>query len=45
MPVYDVVIAGAAPAGSIAALVLARAGYQVALLDRADFPRRKICGN
>lgn len=45
MPSHDVIIAGAAPAGSIAALVLARAGYRVALLDRAAFPRVKVCGN
>jgi menaquinone-9 beta-reductase len=45
MSSHDVVIVGAAPAGSIAALVLARAGYRVALLDRAAFPRTKVCGN
>ena len=41
----DVVIAGAGPAGSIAALVLARAGVKVALFDRAHFPRPKLCGD
>jgi geranylgeranyl reductase family protein len=45
MPSYDVVIVGAAPAGSLAAIVLARAGHRVALLDRASFPRKKVCGN
>ena len=45
MPPYDAVIVGAAPAGSLAALVLARAGKRVALLDRATFPRTKVCGN
>src|ERR1700722_12870716 len=45
MPSHDVVIVGAAPAGSLAALVLARAGHRVALLDRAAFPRAKVCGN
>ena len=45
MPSHDVVIVGAAPAGSLAALVLARAGHHVALLDRAAFPRAKVCGN
>ena len=45
MASHDVVIVGAAPSGSLAALVLARAGYRVALLDRATFPRVKVCGN
>ena len=42
---HDVVIVGAGPAGSTAALALARAGKKVALLDRASFPREKVCGN
>src|SRR4051812_43433672 len=42
---HDVVIAGAGPAGTIAALVLARAGARVMLLDRATFPRDKLCGD
>ena len=42
---HDVVIAGAGPAGALAALVLARAGVKVALLDRARFPRPKLCGD
>ncbi len=41
----DVVIVGAGPAGSIAALVLARAGVRVRLIDRARFPRDKLCGD
>src|SRR5437016_11683752 len=41
----DVVIVGAGPAGSIAALVLARAGVRVRILDRATFPRHKLCGD
>ncbi len=42
--VSDVVIIGAGPAGSATALFLARAGYEVTLLDRAAFPRDKPCG-
>jgi flavin-dependent dehydrogenase len=41
---YDVVIIGAGPAGSIAAIVLARSGRRVLLVDRANFPREKVCG-
>ena len=41
----DVVIAGAGPAGAIAATVLARAGARVLVLDRARFPRAKLCGD
>ncbi len=39
----DVLIAGAGPAGAAAALRLARAGFRVAVVDRARFPREKIC--
>lgn len=41
----DVLIAGAGPAGAIAATVLARAGVRVLVLDRARFPRPKLCGD
>jgi flavin-dependent dehydrogenase len=43
--VLEILIAGAGPAGSVAALVLARAGARVLLLDRARFPRDKLCGD
>jgi flavin-dependent dehydrogenase len=41
----DVVIAGAGPAGSLTALLLARAGVRVRLFDRSAFPRDKLCGD
>ena len=41
----DVLIAGGGPAGAIAALLLARAGVRVTILDRARFPRDKLCGD
>jgi flavin-dependent dehydrogenase len=42
---FDVVVVGAGLAGSSAALALASGGRRVALVDRATFPRPKICGN
>jgi 2-polyprenyl-6-methoxyphenol hydroxylase-like FAD-dependent oxidoreductase len=41
---FDAVIVGAGPAGACAAILLARAGLSVALLERQRFPRRKVCG-
>ena len=41
----DVAVVGAGPAGSVAALVLARSGFDVILADRAAFPRDKTCGD
>jgi flavin-dependent dehydrogenase len=40
----DVVVVGAGPSGAIAALLLARRGHEVVLVDRARFPRDKACG-
>lgn len=42
---FDVAVIGAGPAGSFAALTLARGGARVALLDKAVFPRDKACGD
>ncbi|MEO6959201.1 MAG: NAD(P)/FAD-dependent oxidoreductase [Burkholderiaceae bacterium] len=42
--VYDAIIIGAGPAGSATAILLARNGWRVALIERVEFPRRKVCG-
>jgi flavin-dependent dehydrogenase len=41
---FDIVIAGAGPAGSSAAIHLARSGARVALVEQKSFPRPKLCG-
>ena len=41
----DVLVVGAGPSGSAAALTLARAGFDVVLIDQHTFPRDKICGD
>lgn len=41
----DICILGAGPGGTTAALHLARAGHRCLLLDRATFPRDKVCGD
>src|SRR6188474_1125300 len=40
----DAIVAGAGPAGAVAARTLARAGLDTLLIDRASFPRNKPCG-
>jgi geranylgeranyl reductase family protein len=41
----DVIIVGAGPAGSTTAYYLAQAGLDVLLLEKATFPRDKVCGD
>jgi geranylgeranyl reductase family protein len=41
----DVLIVGAGPAGCAAGIELCRAGFDVAVLDAAHFPRDKVCGD
>jgi flavin-dependent dehydrogenase len=41
---FDALIVGAGPAGSATARLLAQAGWSVALVEKTQFPRRKVCG-
>jgi menaquinone-9 beta-reductase len=41
----DVIVVGAGPAGSATACYLARAGIDVLVLEKATFPREKVCGD
>lgn len=42
---YDVIVVGGGPGGSVAARVAADRGLSVLLLDKAAFPREKVCGD
>jgi len=42
---FDVIICGAGPAGTTCALALGSSGLKVALVDKSNFPRDKICGD
>jgi flavin-dependent dehydrogenase len=41
---WDVCVVGAGPAGALVSVELSRCGASVLLVDRADFPRAKVCG-
>src|SRR6202167_3804014 len=41
----DVVVVGGGPAGAAAAARLAALGFRIVLIDRASFPRDKVCGD
>lgn len=42
---WDVAIVGGGPAGTMAAIHLARGGQRVVVLERAMYPREKVCGD
>jgi len=41
---FDALVIGGGVAGSTAAILLAAAGWSVALVEKRAFPRRKVCG-
>ncbi|QOV89633.1 NAD(P)/FAD-dependent oxidoreductase [Humisphaera borealis] len=41
---HSVIIVGAGPSGAVSAILLARAGWRVTLLEQHRFPRDKVCG-
>ncbi|MEG3585896.1 MAG: NAD(P)/FAD-dependent oxidoreductase, partial [Actinomycetota bacterium] len=43
--ISDVIVIGAGPAGCASAIELSRNGLRVTLLDKAEFPRDKCCGD
>jgi menaquinone-9 beta-reductase len=45
MTEWDVTVIGGGPAGSTAAALTAKAGLKTLLIDRAVFPREKVCGD
>ena len=44
-PQYDVIVVGAGPAGATTAMFAKKQGLSVLLVDKAAFPREKICGD
>ena len=43
--IWDFVVVGAGPAGSVCAYQLAKRGHTVTLVDKSAFPREKACGD
>jgi menaquinone-9 beta-reductase len=41
---FDALVIGGGPAGATAAILLAEAGWSVAVVEQKSFPRRKVCG-
>lgn len=44
MECFDALVIGGGPAGGTMAILLAKAGWSVALVEAREFPRRKVCG-
>jgi len=44
-PSYDAIVVGGGPAGAVMSWSLAKRGLRVLTLDRARFPREKVCGD
>jgi len=42
---FDIIVIGAGPAGASCAIMLAKSGYRIGLIDKATFPREKTCGD
>ena len=42
--IFDLIVIGAGPAGTSAAITAARSGVRVLLLEAGRFPRHKVCG-
>jgi 2-polyprenyl-6-methoxyphenol hydroxylase-like FAD-dependent oxidoreductase len=40
----DAIVIGGGPSGATAALMLARGGWSVSVIEKSEFPRRKVCG-
>src|SRR4051812_43678250 len=40
----DIIIIGAGPAGCVAAIMLARGGWRVRVVEQHHYPRDKVCG-
>ena len=45
MQLFDIIICGGGPSGSTCALALAGSGLKVAVIEKASFPRNKVCGD
>jgi flavin-dependent dehydrogenase len=42
--IYDAIIVGGGPSGASTAFFLSRAGWNVAVVEKHEFPRGKVCG-